>query len=71
VDEVLLISDQNPDQILAISFWNTLEDADKYNREQFPHVTGLIQNLIESPPKVRTFQVEQSTVHKIGAGKAA
>jgi heme-degrading monooxygenase HmoA len=71
VDEVLLISDDNPDQILAISFWKTIEDANKYNREQFPHVTSLIQNFLEEPPRVRTFNVEQSTVHKIAAGKAA
>lgn len=71
VDEVLLISEQNPDQILALSFWKTREDADRYNREQFSRVTDLIQNFIQGTPNVRTFDVEQSTVHKIGAGKAA
>jgi quinol monooxygenase YgiN len=71
VDEVLLISEDNPDQILALSFWKTSEDAQKYNREQFPKITELIKNLTEGPPQVRTFNVEQSTVHKIGAGKAA
>src|SRR5258708_39581256 len=71
VDEVVLISEDNPDHILALSFWKTGEDAQKYNREQFPKVTELIKNLTEGPPQVRTFNVEQSTVHKIGAGKAA
>jgi heme-degrading monooxygenase HmoA len=70
VDEVVLISEEHPDHILALSFWDTREDADKYNREQYSRVTDLIQNLSVGPPKVRTFEVEQSTIHKI-AGKAA
>lgn len=71
VDEILLISEQNPDQIFALSFWNTKEDADRYNREQFARVTDLIQNVIQGAPNVRTFNVETSTIHNIAAGKAA
>jgi quinol monooxygenase YgiN len=71
VDEVVLISEHNPDQILALSFWKSREDADRYNREQYSRVTDLIQNFIEGPPKVRPFNVEQSTIPKIAAGKAA
>lgn len=71
VDELVLISEQDPDQIFALSLWKTREDAEKYNREQFSRVTELIQNHIEGPPEVRTFNVEQSTVHKIASGKAA
>jgi heme-degrading monooxygenase HmoA len=71
VDEIVLISEQNQDQILALSFWRTREEAEKYNRDQFPKVTELIQSLTTSPPEVRTFEVEQSTVHKIVTGKAA
>lgn len=70
-DEVVLVSDDNPDQILAISFWKSREDAEKYNREQFPKVNEVIRNLIEGSPRVRTFEVDTSTVHRIAAGKAA
>ena len=71
LDEFVLISEENPDQILAVSFWASNKDAETYNREQFPKVTEMIQTLSAGPPKVRTFNVEQSTVHKILAGKAA
>lgn len=71
VDELVLISEENPDQIFAMSFWRSREDADKYNRENYSKVTDLIQNVSEGPPKVRTFSVDQSTLHKISAGKAA
>ena len=71
VDEVVLISDENPDQILALSFWKTSDDAQKYHRENFPKVTDLIRNLSEGTPKVRTFEVESSTIQKIAAGIAA
>src|SRR5262249_6686195 len=71
VDEMTLISDQNPDRVLAISFWNTREDAEKYNRETFPKVNEIIRASIEGTPKVQTFDLEQSTVHGIAAGKAA
>lgn len=70
-DEIVLVSDDNPDQILAISFWKSREDAEKYNREQFPKVNEVIRNLIEGSPRVRTFEVDTSTVHRIAAGKAA
>ena len=71
LDEITLVSNENPDRIVAVSFWNTREDADKYQREQFSRVTEIIRNLIEGDPQVRTFTVEQSTIHKIAAGKAA
>ena len=71
VDEIVLISDENPDRFLALSFWRTQEDAEKYNREGFPAVNEMIRTHIEGAPKVETFNLEQSTFHKIAAGKAA
>jgi quinol monooxygenase YgiN len=71
VDEVLLISAEQPDNVLAISIWNSREDAEKYNRESYSKVVDLLQPLSEGRPRVRNFDVEQSTIHKITAGKAA
>jgi heme-degrading monooxygenase HmoA len=71
VDEIMLVSDQNPDRLVALSFWETKEEAEIYNRETFPKVNEIIRGQIEGPPKVQTFNVEDSTVHNISAGKAA
>jgi len=70
LDEITLVSDEDPNSILAISFWNTREQAETYHREQFNRVTNTFSNLIEGAPQVRTFEVEQSTIHKL-VGKAA
>ena len=71
VDETLLVSDTEPDRVLAISFWNTKEDAERYHQEQYPAVHDLIRHLLEAEPVVRTFNVDSSTSHKIAASKAA
>jgi quinol monooxygenase YgiN len=71
VDETLLVSDTEPDRVLAISFWNKKEDAERYQKEQYSAVQEMIWHLLEAEPVVRTFNVDSSTQHKIAAGKAA
>ena len=70
-DETLLVSDTHPNHLLAISFWNTKEDAEHYHREQYPVVQQMIRPLLDAEPVVRTFNVDSSTTHKISAEKAA
>ena len=71
LDEITLVSDEDPNRVLAISFWKSKEHAEAYQRDQFSRVTETISNLIEGIPQVRTFEVEASTVHNIAAGRAA
>jgi quinol monooxygenase YgiN len=71
VDEIILVSNTQPDRILALSFWDSEQQADRYNREQFPKVREMVQALLETAPKVETFNVDTSTTHKIAKGKAA
>jgi quinol monooxygenase YgiN len=71
VDEIVLVSDTEPDQIVALSFWKRQQDGERYNREHYPKVAEIISHLVESAPVVRTFNVDSSTTHKIAAGKAA
>jgi len=71
VDEIVLVSDTEPDRILALSFWKRQQDAERYNKEQYPKVNELISHLLEGAPTVKTFNVDTSTTHRIAAGKAA
>ena len=71
VDETTIVSDTEPDRVLALSFWNTREDAQRYEREQFDTVQKAVQHLLEAAPVVRTFNVHTSTAHKVAAKRAA
>ena len=71
VDETVLASDTDSNRVLALSYWNTREDAERYNREQYPAVHEMVRHLLETEPAIRTFNVTTSTTHKIAASKAA
>jgi heme-degrading monooxygenase HmoA len=71
LDVTILTSEMEPNRVLALSFWKTKEDAERYQREHYEKTTEILSSLIESPPAVRTFNVHTSTLHKIAAGKAA
>jgi heme-degrading monooxygenase HmoA len=70
MDETVLVSDIDPNRVLALSFWNTKEDAERYNRDQYPAVHDMFRHLLETEPVIRTFNVDTSTTHKIAAGIA-
>jgi hypothetical protein len=36
VDEIVLVSDTEVDHVLALSFWNTKEDAERYHGDEYP-----------------------------------
>ncbi|MCU1297355.1 MAG: hypothetical protein JWO91_1633 [Acidobacteriaceae bacterium] len=71
VDETVMASDTESNQVLALSFWNTQEDAQRYEQEQFDTVQKTIQHLLETAPVVRTFDVHTSTARRVATDKAA
>ena len=71
VDETVLVSDTESNQILGLSFWNSKEDAERYHEEQYPKIHEMLAHLIETEPAIRTFDVQASTTHQITARKAA
>jgi heme-degrading monooxygenase HmoA len=71
VDVTVIVSDTEPNRVLALSFWNTREDVQRYEREQFDAVHKTLRHILETAPVVRTFAVLASTTHRIAAGKAA
>ena len=71
VDAIVLTSTTQPDHLLGLSFWNSADDADRYNREMYSRVNEILQPILETAPSVQTFDVDIFTTHKIAAGKAA
>jgi len=71
VDETVLVSDTEDNRVLSLSFWNSKEDAERYQREQYPAIHEMVRHLLEAEPVIRIFNVDSSTTHRIAAGKAA
>ena len=47
VDEIVLVSDADSNRVLALSFWKTREDAERYQREQFKNVNDTLRSLLD------------------------
>ncbi len=71
VDEIILTSETDPTRTTALSFWKSKTDAERYQRETFPHISDILRPVLQNDPQVRTYNVEHSSTHKIAAGKAA
>jgi heme-degrading monooxygenase HmoA len=71
VDEITLVSNTEPDRVVALSFWQSEADAERYHSEQYAIVTEILKPVLESQPRVQTFNVDTSTTHHIVKGKAA
>ena len=71
VDETVMVSDTEPNRVLALSFWNTREDAERYEGEQFDTVQTTVDHLLETAPVVRTFDVHTSIAQKVTVKQAA
>ena len=71
VDMIGLTHEHDPERLVALSFWKSKEDAERYHREHFNRVSELLKTYLTDTPKVETYNVETSTTHRIAAGKAA
>lgn len=71
VDEITLVSNTNPDRILALSFWQSEEHAQRYHNDHFEKINEMVTPLLQTAPQVETFNVDISTLQKISKGKAA
>jgi len=69
-DEILFVVSGGP-EVVAISLWDSPQNAETYNRATYPEVLKILANLVEPTPKVQTYDVAYSTFHKIAARVAA
>jgi heme-degrading monooxygenase HmoA len=57
-------------EAFAISLWDRTEDAEAYSRGTYPDVVKLLTTVVEGTPRVETFEVSNSTFHKLPAAVA-
>lgn len=65
-DEVTLVAPGGLEAV-AVSFWDEKESAEAYNHAVYPEVQKSLMNVLAGPPQVRTYEVSNSTFHKIAA----
>jgi heme-degrading monooxygenase HmoA len=69
-DEITFVG-QGGTEAFAISLWDKAENAEAYNRASYPEVTKILATVVEGAPQVETFDVANSTFHKLAAAAAA
>jgi len=55
-------------EAFGVSLWDSKENADAYSRAPYAEVTKILEKLVNGTPRVDTYQVSNSTFHKIAAG---
>jgi hypothetical protein len=54
----------------GISLWENKENAETYNRGMYSEVKKFLAGVVEGTPQVETYEVSNSTFHKIAAAVA-
>ena len=65
-DEITFVTSGGRDAF-GISLWDRTEDAEAYSRGTYPEVAKLLATVVDGAPQVETYQVSNSTFHKIPA----
>ena len=65
-DEISFV-DTAGKEVIAVSLWDSKDSAEAYNRGSYAEVTKLLSKLVDGTPRVKTYEVANSTFHKIAA----
>ena len=58
-------------EAFGVSLWDNKESAEAYGRGPYAEVTKILANLVDGDSQVDTYDVSNSTFHKIGATTTA
>jgi len=58
-------------EAFGISLWDRAENAAAYNRGTYPRVVKILSGVVEGAPRVETYEVANSTFHKIASAVTA
>ena len=65
-DEITFVAPERS-ELIAISFWETKENCETFNNTGYPEVLKLASKFVEGTPRVETFELLTSTLHKLAA----
>lgn len=63
----LTFFDKDNDEAIAMSFWDSKQDADNYQRNIYPQVLKKMEKAIEGTPEIRLYEVNNATWYDIHA----
>ena len=69
-DEITFVATGGSEAV-GISLWDEKENAEAYNRGTYPAVLKALEKVVEGTPRVQTYEVSNSTFHKIAVPVAA
>jgi hypothetical protein len=58
-------------EAFGLSLWDNKQSADTYNSGPYAEVTKILAKVVDGTPRVETYEVANSTFHKIAAAAAA
>ena len=64
-DEITFVTPDGT-KAFGLSLWDRKEDAETYGRETYPQVEKILSKFVDGSLKVSTYDVMNSTFHKIG-----
>ncbi len=69
-DEISFVG-QGGTEAFGISLWDNAENAEAYNRGTYPEVAKILAAVVEGSVQVETFEVANSTFHKVAVAVTA
>ena len=65
-DEITFVASSGTEAV-GISLWDQKENAEAYNRGTYPQVQKALAKVVEGTAEIKTYEVANSTFHKIAA----
>ena len=65
-DEITFVSSGGK-EAFSLSLWDKAENAEAYNHAAYPGIAKIMAPAVDGSPQVETFEVANSTFHKIAS----
>ncbi len=70
LDEIALVAEDGK-SCVGMSLWDSKESAEAYSRSSYGEVLKALEKVVEGRAELKTFQVTNSTAHKVAPARVA